>query len=359
MRDYYEILGVDKDASADQLKRAYRELALKFHPDKNPGDHLAEERFKEATVAYEVLSDSGKRLRYDRFGHSAFRGGFGGWKPGGFAQNVTDMFSDVFGDILGRRSPSTEERGADRTATLEVDFRTAAFGGERALEVVRHIRCDTCTGTGSKPGSAPQICHACGGGGHIKVQQGLFQVNKKCTYCRARGKIITHPCETCRGLGKIERVARLKVRIPPGSSDGTVIRYAGEGQPGTAAGPPGDLRVTLELLSHPIFTRDGADVLCELPVGVAEVTLGAQIEVPTLDGIVRMKVPAGTQTGAVLRLRGKGVPKAGGGRGDQHVTLRVETPTSLGDGERQQLEVLNKLDDDHYPERAAFWQRVK
>lgn len=350
MRDFYETLGVVRNATPEEIKRAYRRLAHKYHPDKNPDDASAEERFKEASYAYEVLSDPKTRKKYDRFGPAAFR--HGGPRPGGFG--FGDVVSEIFGDFFGRRSSRRGNKGRDRVFELRIDFRTAVLGGEKTIEVPRNERCKVCTGTGSRPGTSPQICHACGGSGEIRVQQGLLSVAKKCTYCRGRGKIIAAPCTSCGGNGNTERVAQLRVRIPAGSDDQTVLRYGGEGEPAPEGGTPGDLRVVLEVEQDPIFERDGSDLSCTLPVSFAEAALGAQIEVPTLDGSVRMTIPAGTQTGSVFRLRGKGVAHLkSDNRGDQKVTIVVKTPQDLTATERELFEALRRLEDNDHTGRRA------
>ncbi|MFC1610173.1 molecular chaperone DnaJ [Myxococcota bacterium] len=356
MRDFYDVLGVDRDATKKEIKQAYHRLAHKFHPDKNPDDRAAEDRFKEATRAYDVLSNPDKRRKYDRLGPTGFQDGGQDFRSGfsGFG----DVFSEIFGDFFGRKHSGVGKRGRDRTYTLDIEFHTAVLGGEHTIEVSRASRCKHCSGTGSHPGSSPQICHACGGSGEIRVQQGLLSVSKKCTYCRGKGKIITKPCKDCDGRGHIERKTDLRVRIPPGSDEDTVLRYAGEGEPGTNGGRSGDLRILLNVESHPVLTRDGPDLLCEVPVTFVEAALGAQIEVPTLDGRVRMRLPPGTQSGHIFRLRGKGVPRASDEHGDQHVTVKVEIPTALNESQRQAIETLRQLDDQHYPERKAFWRKV-
>jgi molecular chaperone DnaJ len=357
VRDLYEVLGVNRGASASEIKRAYRKLAHKLHPDKNPGDKTSEDRFKEISVAYEILSDDDKRRKYDRMGAAGV-----GMGEGAGAQNFGDVFSELFGDFFaGRRAKSSKERGKDRRYTLEVDWRTAIFGGERTLEVTRQSRCVSCSGTGVKPGTAPQICHACGGGGEIRVQQGLFSVGKKCNYCRGRGRIITHPCVACGGEATVSKQASLTVRIPPGADEGTTLRYPGEGEAGRDGGPSGDLRVVLAVKPHAVFRREGADIHVELPVSFREAALGAQVEVPTIDGRVRMRVPPGTQNGRVFRLRGKGAPRLeADGRGDQHVTIVVEVPEQLSDDARATLEKLEALDDKkHLPRRAALWKNFE
>lgn len=367
MRDFYEILGVEASADVEEIKRAYRRMAHKYHPDKNPNDAYAEERFKEASRAYEVLSDPNLRRRYDRFGHAGVNAGNGAGdgQQSGFAQNMGDVFSEIFADFFGGRARggtrAQREKGADKVVNLTVDFETAAFGGEQLLELDRDVRCSECSGTGAQPGSSPQLCHACGGGGEIRVQQGLFSVSKRCTYCKGRGRLVLHPCKACDGRGVLERHSRLKVKIPPGADSGTTLRYSGEGEPGTGGGPAGDLRVVLSVREHPLFKRDGADLHCEMPIGLVEATLGGQVEVPTLDGSVRMRLPPGTQNGRVFRLRGKGLPSAQhGARGDQHVRVMVETPVSLAPEQQKALQALKSLSGPrHYPRRAEFESRVR
>lgn len=305
------------------------------------------------------MSDEDRRRRYDRLGAASV--GVGGeGQQAGPGPHFGDVFSELFGDLWGRRDKRAQRRGRDRSYTLAVDFRTAVFGGERTLDVLRTTSCDPCRGTGARPGSAPQLCQTCGGSGEIKVQQGLFTVSKRCTHCRGRGRIITHPCSTCSGTGSVEKRTHLKVRVPAGAAEGTVVRYADEGEPGVNGGPPGDLRVVLAVEPHPIFRREGADIHIELPVSFREAALGAQVEVPTLDGRVRMRLPAGTQTGRVFRLRGKGAPRLRGGeRGDQHVTVLVETPQELSEQERRAIDALGALEHPrHLPRRAAFWRQV-
>lgn len=364
MSDYYDVLGVSRGATGDEIKTAYRRLAHKYHPDKNPGDKGAEERFKQTSEAYEVLSDPKKRRQYDRFGRvgGPGLGGFGAGQGGAGAQGFGDVFSEIFGDFFGKkRSPHGRERGRDRTYTLNIPFITAALGGEQVIDVVRGTRCEPCSGTGAKPGTSPQLCQACGGSGEIRVQQGLFSVGKRCSYCRGRGRVINDPCKSCKGDGRIDRPTQLKVKIPPGADDGTTLRYSGEGEPGQNGGPPGDLRVVLEVTPHPVLTREGADIHCELPITFIEATLGGQVDVPTLHGRVRMKIPPGTQNGTVLRLRGKGTAKtAGGERGDQHVTVKVEIPQNLNAQERATVQGLSQLDDvRHHPLRQRFWRDVE
>ena len=358
MKDPYEVLAVSRDASPDDIKHAYRRLAHRFHPDKNAGSTAAEERFKEATRAYGVLSDPVKRRDYDLHSHDEAQGSHGaGERSRG---DAGDMFSQVFGDVARRRGGGGRtRRGSDRLLRLQVDFATAIAGGERTVEVPRWQRCRRCIGTGAKPGTAPQICHACGGTGEIRIEWGLAAVAKKCSYCKARGKIISEPCRTCGGSGFIEVGAPLRVCIPRGVENGTVLRFPGGGGLGQGMGPPGDLRITLEVASHPVFRRAGLDIHVELPVTIVDAALGAQVEVPTLDGCVRMTVPPGTQSGRVFRLRGKGIADAAGARGDQHVAVLVETPQDVGERERRVLDALRVLDTpEHYPQRRALWRQI-
>lgn len=366
MRDLYEVLDLQRSASQSEIKKAYRKLAHQYHPDKNDGDERAEERFKEISQAYDVLGDEKKRQQYDRFGAAGMRGspfsGGAGFNGGGQGQGFGDVFSEIFGDFFGGRGRpgGARTRGSDRTIRLKVDFRTAALGGERTLEIDRNKNCDTCTGTGAKPGSSPQICHACGGSGEIRVQQGLFSVSKRCTYCKAKGRIITEACPTCEGLGSSSKRAQMKVKVPAGADEGTTLRYAREGDPGQGGGAAGDLLIVLEIAAHPFFIRDGADLQCELPIAFTEAALGAQVEVPTLTGKVRMKIPPGTQSGRVFRLRGKGVRKLNdSGTGDQHVSIRVEVPKNLSTADEKRVASLRSLEDEvHYPDRAKFWAAV-
>jgi molecular chaperone DnaJ len=340
--DHYSVLGLERGASAEEIKRAYRRLAKQHHPDKNPGDKAAEERFKQVTQAYETLSDPGKRKHYDRFGQAG---------PG--AAGIGDMFSEIFGDFFSRR-PTHAPSVPDRRYTLAVDFRAALHGAERDLEVEVSDACARCHGTGARPGTAPQLCKACGGGGEIRVQQGVFSVAKCCTYCQGRGRVIPHPCESCAGEGQRARASTLKIRVPPGSEDGTVLRYAGKGE--HKDGHSGDLLVELRVKAHPLFRRAGSDLHVEIPVRAVDAILGAQVEVPTLSGRVRMTIPPGTQDGDVFRLRGKGVPD----RGDQQVTVRIEIPQHLDAGMRNAMEALAGLEDArHYPKWRRFYDALR
>src|SRR5216683_2722873 len=330
-RDYYEVLGVSREVNAQDLKSAYRRVALQYHPDRNPGNREAEEKFKEASEAYEVLSDPEKRARYDQFGHS--QSPFEGF---GFSGSVNDIFGDIFGEIFGgaRRSRTARARGADLRYNLEISFEEAAFGSEVKVRIPKPKRCEVCNGSGSKSGSA-RSCPTCGGTGELRFTQGFFSVSRPCNQCGGTGQIISDPCTKCRG--------------------------AGEGEPGERGGPPGDLYVVVHVRPHPIFIREGTEVLCEVPVSFTQAALGTQIEVPTLDGKVKMKIPAGTQTGKTFRLRGRGIPHLrGAGRGDQHVRVVVETPTDLT---RQQKELLEKFaqisGEDTNPQSKSFFDKVR
>ena len=354
MRDFYEVLGVERSADTLAIKSAFRRLAHQFHPDKNPGDRGAEELFKEATQAYEVLTDIGLRERYDRLGPDGINGA-----ARSRAQSAKDVFSEIFGDIFGRRQGNTvREKGRDRAIEMTVDFRSAILGGERVVEIARGERCNGCRGTGARPGSVPQICHACGGTGGIRVQHSITSVHKLCAYCKGRGKVIGNPCPTCNGEGVSQSKQSIRVSLPAGVHNGAILRFGGEGEAGVGGAAPGDLHVTVTVVPHPVFTRDGEDIQCELPVTLADATLGLAVEVPTLDGRVRMRLPPGTQTGRVFRLRGKGVPRPSGERGDQHVRIFVETPTPSSDRERQLMEELARVQQNaSYPMRAAFWKK--
>ncbi len=359
-RDYYEVLGVDRNADGDALKRAFRKLAMEHHPDRNPGDKDSEERFKEASEAYEVLSDSDKRTRYDRFGHAGFQG-FGG--DAGFqGVNINDIFGEIFGDIFGGggRRARTRNRGADLRYNLELTFEEAAFGTEVGVKIPRPKRCEACEGTGSKSKQL-RTCPTCGGAGEVRFTQGFFAVARTCSQCGGTGQVVTDPCKTCRGAGKTDAVSELMVKIPPGVDTGTRVRLAGEGEPGEQGGPPGDLYVVVHVKEHALFHREEYEVFCEVPVSFAQAALGAQIEVPTLDGMTKMKVPEGTQSGKIFRLKGKGIPHLhGGGRGDQHVRVVVETPQNLTSKQRELLEQFAQAcGEEANPQSKSFFQKVK
>ena len=358
-RDYYEVLGVARECTAVELKTAYRKLALQFHPDRNPGDHQAEERFKEASEAYEVLSDPEKRARYDRFGHggSPFEG-FGGFNP----SNLNDVLGEIFGDIFGstRSRRGGRSRGADLRYNLEVSFEEAAFGSEVTVKIPKPKRCEVCEGTGSKDKQV-HTCASCGGAGEIRYTQGFFSVSRPCGNCNGTGSSPSSPCTRCRGLGRYEAESKLSVKIPAGVDTGTRVRLVGEGEPGEHGGPPGDLYVVVHVKEHPIFVREDTEVLCEVPISFTQAALGAQIDVPTLEGRHKLKVPAGTQSGKVIRIRGKGIPHLhGGGRGDQHVRLVVETPSHLSSEQRTLLERFAELSGEQTnPQTKSFLDKVR
>ena len=364
-RDYYEILGVSRSATAQELKSAFRKLALQFHPDKNPGDKKAEESFKELSEAYEVLSDPEKRARYDRFGHQA-PGGFGPspFETGFGGANINDIFEGIFGDIFGgggRRSRSGRQRGRDLRYNLETTFQEAAFGTEAKVKIPRHRNCETCHGSGAKPGTGPKTCPTCNGTGELRLTQGFFQIARPCNQCGGTGKVITDPCATCRGAGKVEEESVLTVKVPPGVDTGTRLKLTGEGEPGEHGGPPGDLYVVVHVQEHPIFIREDTEVICEVPIGFTQAALGATIEVPTLDGKVKMKIPSGTQSGKVFRLRGKGIPHLNGyQRGDQHVRVTVEVPQKLTRKQRELLEQFAALSgEETHPQAKSFLEKVR
>lgn len=369
-RDYYEILGVAPNASEGDLKKAYRRLAMKYHPDRNPGDTDAETRFKEAKEAYEVLSDPQKRAAYDQFGHagvdpaSGAGGGFGGAAGGA---SFADIFSDVFGDIFGGgggRGGSRVFRGADLRTTLEISLEEAVQGTEKDLDIPTMVDCEACEGSGAAPGSQPQTCPTCHGHGDVRVQQGFFSIQQTCPRCRGSGSVISNPCTRCGGNGKVRDRKHLSVRVPAGVDTGDRIRLAGEGESGENGGPPGDLYVQIAVQEHPIFKRDGADLRCEIPVSFPTAALGGDIEVPTLDGRVNLRVPPGTQSGKIFRIRGKGVtPVRGGAPGDLLCRVNVETPVNLTARQKELLgelaETLEKGGEHHNPRGSSWLDSVK
>ncbi len=346
-RDYYEVLGVARDAAEQDIKSAYRKLALKFHPDRNPGDKAAEDSFKEAAEAYAVLADTDKRHMYDRFGHA----GLGGAATGGFDPNVFTGFEDILGglgdvfglgDIFGGgggRRRGGPQRGSDLRYDLEISFEESARGSETTLQIPRQDACDTCGGNGAAPGSKPTPCPQCQGRGQLRYQQGFFTVARTCGNCRGGGTIVTKPCQTCKGAGRIQKEHKLTVRIPAGIATGQRLRLAGEGEAGLAGGPPGDLYVVVHVQEHAFFQRDGNDLYCEIPVGFPTVALGGEITIPTLDGDEPFSVPDATQTGTTFRLRGKGMPDVSGrGHGDLLVTVKVVTPKKLTKEQKKLLD---------------------
>lgn len=369
-KDYYDVLGVARNVSEADLKKAYRRLAMKYHPDRNPDDADAEARFKEAKEAYEILADPQKRAAYDQFGHAGVdpSAGMGGGGPGG--ASFSDIFSDVFGDIFGagggggrRRGPQVF-RGADLRYNLEMTLEEAVRGKEARIEIPKHVRCDTCEGSGAEPGSEPVTCPTCHGHGDVRIQQGFFSVQQTCPRCKGRGQVIANPCHSCGGLGKVEEPKTLSVKIPPGVDTGDRIRLSGEGELGENGGPPGDLYVQVMVKEHPIFTRDGNDLRCNMPISIVTASLGGELEVPTLEGRVSLKVPAGTQSGKPFRIRGKGVtPVRGGLPGDLICRVHVETPVNLTSRQKELLEelgeTLKKGGEKHNPKTSSWLDGVK
>ena len=361
-RDYYDVLGVSRNVGSDELKKAYRKIALKCHPDRNPGDKESEERFKEASEAYQILSDPERRAQYDRFGHAAFeQGGFGGFDFS--ASGFEDIFGDIFGDFFGgsRRGRSRSRRGEDLRYDLEVTFEESVFGAEKTLRIPRLSSCDACKGSGSKNGAPRETCSACRGSGQLRYQQGLFSIAKTCGQCQGQGSVLRDPCRTCGGSGAVQADHTLSVRIPPGVDTGSRLKLRGEGESGLNGGPTGDLYVVLHVREHPLFTRDGNDVICNVPIGFTQAALGSEIDVPTPHGKMKMKIPAGTQTGNVFRLKGKGVPDVRGyGHGDALVRVVVETPKKLNPRQRELLEEFARVSGEEvHPLSKGFFDKVK
>ncbi len=359
-RDYYEVLGVSSEASPDEIKRAYRKLAHAHHPDKNPGDRSAEERFKEIGEAYAVLSDVERREHYDRFGTAGRPGeGSGDFDPG-FGSIFDDIFEGFFGGRAGR-SARAAHRGADLRYNLEIRFEEAATGVEKEIVIPRLEMCATCRGSGAKAGTQPVPCKACRGTGQVRFSQGFLTVSQTCSRCRGEGRVVEHPCAACRGLGQTKAERTLTVKVPAGVETGTRLKLAGEGEVGVRGGPPGDLYVVIVVKEHPLFTRQGDDIYCEVPVSFVQATLGAQIEIPTISGRATLKIPPGTQTGAEFRIRGKGFPNVRGyGHGDLLARLFVEVPTHLSAKQRDLLEQYAKLENgEGSPLVQGFWEKVK
>lgn len=372
-RDYYEVLGVGKSADDAELKKAYRRLAMKYHPDRNPDSEEAEQKFKEAKEAYEVLSDPQKRQAYDQFGHAGVDpsagGGFGGGGAQGFG-DLGDIFGDVFGDIFGggggrrRGGAPRAQRGADLQYNLEVTLEEAVHGTDTKIRVPSHVHCEVCNGSGAKPGTSPQSCSTCGGMGQVRMQQGFFSVQQTCPNCRGTGQVISDPCDSCHGMGRKQETKTLSVKIPPGVDTGDRIRLSGEGEAGERGGPNGDLYVQMHVKRHPIFERDGANLHCTVPLSISQAALGGEVEVPTLEGRVKLKIPAGTQTGKQFRLRGKGVkPVRGGMVGDILCRAEVETPVNLTKRQKELLEefeaTMKEGGSKHNPKSGSWMDGVK
>lgn len=349
-RDYYEVLGVGKDASADEIKKSYRQLARQYHPDVNKAAD-AETKFKEVKEAYDVLSDDGKRSTYDRFGHVDPNQGMGGGGGADFGGGFGDIFDMFFGGGGGRRDPNAPQRGNDLQYTMTVEFKEAVFGKETEITIPRTETCDTCHGDGAKPGTKPETCSVCKGSGQQEVVQntpfGRMVNRRACTNCSGTGRVIKDKCSTCHGAGKVKRQRKINIRIPAGVDDGAQIRMTGEGEGGLRGGPAGDLYIVIRVKPHEFFERENDDIYCEVPLTFVQAALGDEIEIPTLTEKVKLKVPAGTQTGTYFRLKGKGVPKLRGyGQGDQHVKVTIVTPTSLTEDQKELLRQFGGLSGD-------------
>ncbi|NLK85920.1 MAG: molecular chaperone DnaJ [Clostridiaceae bacterium] len=371
-RDYYEVLEVGRGASDTDIKKAYRKLAKQYHPDVNPGDKNAEAKFKEVNEAYEVLSDPQKKARYDQYGHAgvdpnSFGGagaGFGDFDFGG----IGDIFESFFGGGgFGRssRSRNGPQKGADIRHSIQLTFEEAAFGVEKEISISRHENCSTCSGTGARPGTSPETCKHCNGTGQVQYRQstpfGQFVNVKTCDVCRGEGRIVTNPCPDCNGRGKVKKTVKRKINIPAGIDDGQTISLRGEGEPGSKGGPAGDVYVTVAVRPHAIFRRQGNDVVCEMPITFVQASLGAELEVPTLDGRVKYSIPEGTQTGSIFRLKNKGIPYLRGtGRGDQYVKVEIDVPKKLNEKQKELLRQFAEISgDDVYEQRKGFFDKMK
>ncbi|MDX8404405.1 MAG: molecular chaperone DnaJ [Mariprofundaceae bacterium] len=365
-RDYYDVLGIEKDADANTIKRSYRKFAMKYHPDRNPDDDTAAENFREVTEAYEVLSDESKRSRYDRYGHAGVDDQMGGFGAGGFQdshayRDFGDLFGDVFGEAFGFGGRQQSNRGADLRYDLTITLEEAAAGREVELEIPKHTQCDTCDGSGARPGTHPVPCSTCGGHGQVQMNQGFFAVRRSCPNCHGTGKKIESPCITCGGSGRKKVNKKLKIKIPAGVYHGAQVRVSGEGEVGAQGGPSGDLYIVVSLKEHKIFERDGADLHCTMPITFPQVTLGAEVEAPTLTGKVKIRIPAGTESGRVFRLRGHGVPDVRTGQtGDLYVRIHIAVPKKLSEKQEECLrKFAEEAGDEVYPERSSFLGKVK
>ncbi len=374
-RDYYEILCIQREASGEEIKKSYRRLAIKFHPDKNPGDKAAEESFKELGEAYEVVGDPQKRAAYDQYGHAAFdpraRAGRGGGGGGGGFHDPFEIFRDVFGgnagnifDELftgGRQDQSQSQRGSDLRYDLELTFEEAAHGCEKEITVSKLDSCEKCSGSGAESGSKARVCPVCGGRGQVITSRGIFSIAQTCSRCEGAGKILENPCKTCHGAGRSQKTSKIKLKIPPGVDTGARLRSGNNGEAGARGGTSGDLYVVLHVKPHSIFQRDGDDLLCEVPISFVQATLGAEIEVPTMNGHATMKIPAGTQPATMFRLKGKGIKNVQGyGIGDLHVRVNIEVPTRLSSEQRAKLqEFAGTCDENVNPISKSFFEKAK
>jgi molecular chaperone DnaJ len=375
-RDYYEVLGVTREADAEEIRKSYRKLAVKYHPDKNPGDHTAEERFKELGEAYEVLSEPQKRAAYDQYGHAAFDArqranrGAGGASGAGF-HDPFDIFREVFGAgggggifesfFGGGGERSGPQRGDDLRYDLQITLEETAVGCEKEISVSKLDRCETCEGSGAEKGSGVKTCQTCGGRGQVMMSRGIFSIAQTCPQCRGHGRILEKPCKSCHGDGRQEKTSKIKLKIPPGVDDGTRLRSTGNGEAGFRGGPQGDLYVILHVQAHEIFQRDGDDLHCEVPVSFIQAALGSEIEVPTLEGKSVIKIPVGTQSGAVFRVKGRGVKNLQGyGHGDLHARIQVEVPTRLTSEQKAKLQEYAALcDGKEAPMAQSFFEKAK
>ncbi|HEV8645271.1 MAG TPA: molecular chaperone DnaJ [Burkholderiales bacterium] len=366
-RDYYEVLGVNRDASEEEIKKAYRKLAMKHHPDRNPDNPKSEELFKEAKEAYEVLSDAGKRGAYDQYGHAGVdpHAGMGAGAAGAGFGSFADAFGDIFGDIFGAgRQRSNVYRGADLRYNLEISLEEAARGTETRVRIPTMEECGTCGGSGAKPGTQPMTCPTCGGQGQVRMTQGFFSIQQTCPKCHGSGKVVQSPCATCNGAGRVKRQKTLSVKIPAGVDEGDRIRLSGEGEAGVNGGPAGDLYVVIHIRPHEVFSREGNDLHCEMPISITRAALGGEIEIPTLDGYAKIRIPPETQTGKVFRLRGKGIKGVrSNAYGDLLCHVVLETPVNLTPRQKellQELEEINERDSGRHNPRAKSWMdRVK
>ena len=373
-RDYYEVLGVSRGASEDEIKKAYKKMARKYHPDLNPGDKTAEEKFKEVNEAYEVLSDADKKARYDQYGHAGVdpnfgAGGFGGGFDGSFDfGDLGDIFGSFFGGGFGggrRTNPNAPQRGESIRMSIAISFEEAAFGCEKAVTVERYETCDTCHGNGCAPGTSPEVCPDCHGTGTVQVRRqtpmGVFATSSPCPKCGGKARIIHQPCKDCRGSGMVRKKKTIQASIPAGIDNGQTISIRGQGNAGKNGGPAGDLLITITVRPHELFRREGTSVLCEAPITFTQAVLGAELEIPTIDGKVKYTLPEGTQSGTTFRLKGKGIPSINGrGRGDQYVTVYIETPKNLN---KEQKEALKKfaetMGESNYEEQKKFFKKFK
>ncbi len=367
-QDFYELLGVGRGANADEIKKAYRKLAMQFHPDRNPGDKAAEKKFKEINHAYDILKDDQKRAAYDRYGAAAFEGGANGPGAGPFGGAAGFDFSDIFeqmfgGDMAGRARSSGPARGNDLRYNLEISLEEAFSGSDASIRVPSSVTCDACHGSGAEPGSRPVNCPTCHGRGRVRMQQGFFTIERTCPACHGAGQKIEKPCRTCHGAGRVRKDKTLNVKIPSGVEDGTRIRLAGEGEAGARSGPPGDLYVFLSVRKHRLYERDGADLLCRVPISMVQAALGGAVEVPTLDGkMARVSIPAGTQAGHQFRLRGKGMPVLRSAqKGDLYIEVLVETPVNLTARQKELLKEFEAAGKGNgtSPESEGFFNKVK